>query len=791
MTLFDKFLKLSISLQIRVGIICVIFFAVIILSSLLIISTLIQFNTMQNYYFEIIENENDNMLLNVEQYVFSVEDSLMLNSKRDLKFLSLLQKNYFATLENLEMNVLLNNYEIKEEKVFEFNMETENYTNCFNSTDINCLVYKFLNKGSSSISSDDIVINNITFAQLKVYYNVIFPLLKNIIQKKMVATYPFNLYKNFQLHQKIDDSKSVVFYMSNKNSPFDVNYAYEAYQVNINREIQDYFYNIYSVIPFLNNKIQFKDIIFNISDDTYSNPLVLTSYLFENKTYVPYKKFYTDESKNNFYQNQLDFESQLISFNEKDESLKNLITDIGNSTQKLMANLASIIQKLTSYFNSISVFGWSDAAFDNIMRISLGQYFLKSNVYVVAHSAFSIYKQRLVKNTPLANTEANIGVTFYRKEIYRQFSCVFVAKYKQSKLNKKYIYDHNSVKITSCDVKFSDDFNNYLNQIKAIMPFYEREKINLELVYVNLTYDYYEYKDGEKVSFVPNNTILYDKTKEKDQDYAKSQYTFKISRGLFPIDSLNYEKSQFYHNFISTNFYLSKSLDNFYSKEIVTSNCAVFLKIIIIINAALWGAVILLIIIIVFRISHSISDPIDRLIQSVSMNDVHSKSNDGLKNYLKNISYKDDTTINDLFLLCKKLIIGAQQGEEEILEDTPQKNKTKKINPYNNICLVKTNNMIIDEIEIIKGEKKQEVNFFEKNEGDKTSYEKSNKNVEFVSTKKHFNFKVLSSPLFTGKFLKWNKGFLIKEKKFYDLVANDNNNTFSIVKKKKIIAEDH
>ena len=791
MTLFDKFLKLSISLQIRVGIICVILFAVSILSSLLIISTLIQFNTMQNYYHQIIEKENDNMLLNVEQYVFSVEDLIMINSKRDLRFLSLLQKNYFASLECLEMSDLLNNYEIKDEKMYEVDTESEDYNNCFNSTDIKCLVYKFINKDSSSGSSENITLNNISFAQLKIYYNVIFPLLKNIIQKKMVATHPFNLYKNFQLQQKIDDSRSIVLYMSNKITPFDVNYSYQSYKMNILKEIQDYFFNIYSIIPYLNNKIQFKDIILNISDETYSNPLVLSSYLFENKTYIPYKKYYSDESKNNFYLNQMDFETQLLLFDEKDNYLITLIESLGNNTQSMMNNFDTIIEKFFEYFNSISIFGWSDAVLDNIMRILIGQYYLKSNVYVIVHSAFSIFKKAFLSNITTGGLDSNLNIIFDRRTIFNQFSCIFVAKNYQYKLSDNFTYDHNSINITYCEIKFSDDFNEYLDKENTEMSFDEREKINVEIVYVNITYDYFTYEDGEQISVEKDKKIFYDKSEQKDKNLAKAIYSFKIARGLYPIDSLNYFKSQFYRNFLSMNFYLSRSLDNFENKNIVTNSCQLFFEIIIIVNAALWGAVIIVIIIIVFRISHSISDPIDRLIQSVSMNDVHGKSNDGLKNYLKNISYKDDTTINDLFLLCKKLILGAQQGEEEVLEDIPQKNKTKKINPYNNICLVKTNNMIIDEIEIIKGEKKQEINFFEKNEDDKVSRGKINKNCEFLSTKNNFNYKVLSGPLFTGKFLKWNKGFLIKEKKFYDLVANDNSNTFSISKKKKANAEDH
>ena len=92
------------------------------------------------------------------------------------------------------------------------------------------------------------------------------------------------------------------------------------------------------------------------------------------------------------------------------------------------------------------------------------------------------------------------------------------------------------------------------------------------------------------------------------------------------------------------------------------------------------------------------------------------------------------------------------------------------INSYNNISLVKTNNMIINEAEIMKGVKKQEINFFEKQNLGKYFNRLVSKSMDEV---KKLNLKILSSPLFTGKFYQNNKRNLIKDKEYFDLLNNE------------------
>ena len=261
-----------------------------------------------------------------------------------------------------------------------------------------------------------------------------------------------------------------------------------------------------------------------------------------------------------------------------------------------------------------------------------------------------------------------------------------------------------------------------------------------------------------------NRTINFDLSTSKDKDIAKNMNSFKIFQGIYPLNSINIYSSFLFNDIIFINFYFTDLFTNYINMESIRDVCyTYFFKIILISSAILWVVILLIIIIIVLKISHSISDPIDKLIQPVPMNDNSSRE---INKYFKNISYTDDSTINDLFILCKKLIIGGFKSEE----DFKQKKKNKMINSYNNISLVKTNNMIINEAEIMKGVKKQEINFFEKQNLGKYFNRLVSKSMDEV---KKLNLKILSGPLFTGKFYQNNKRNLIKDKEYFDLLNNE------------------
>ena len=92
---------------------------------------------------------------------------------------------------------------------------------------------------------------------------------------------------------------------------------------------------------------------------------------------------------------------------------------------------------------------------------------------------------------------------------------------------------------------------------------------------------------------------------------------------------------------------------------------------------------------------------------------------------------------------------------------------------YNNISLVKTNNMIFNEAELLTGEEKK-INFFEeqKKQSPKNKFVSNLINHSKNDIKK-LNYKVLSNSKIFGKFYQNNKKNLIKDKECFDILNNE------------------
>lgn len=765
MGLMDTFLKLTISVQIRVGIISVVLFAIIISLALLTVSTLIQYNTMINYYEEIIEDEDNKMILNFEQYIHNIENLFDRKSKTDLEFYSILENTFFESLEGLEFNILFENINVaQDEKIYDVDEQSGAINNCFNSDELDCIVYKFF-------SNDINYKKNKAFQKIIKYYSVIFPLLKSTLQENCVGTYALKQYYNLQFYQTFYDNITnsipigkLIFYAGINITPFDREYNESTYNNNILQNILDHILDLFFILPLFNRKLT-RDYVLNHLNQNFSNiPLISSKYLFEGDTTSPY--FKNEILKSNFYENNLSFESKIINFKKINISFFKDYAEILDKNDSLIIQLMpNISQFLSSELNSLKIFKWSDNIFEYLFAIIFERYKKSINIFSSVHSLFSIFKSELNKT----NEEfLNIKEEFFRTDIIvREFVCLYIIKQEISKIDSSY-RQLNAFNITLCELSFNDDFEKYLLGSPIKIDIYERKKIKAEIVKYEINYIFFnKTNDGQYIN--EERSLHYDKNEEKDKKLAKNLKSYKIYQGMYPLDTLNAYSSIFFNNFVSVNFYFSSYFSNFVDTNNIQDMCFVFFKQVLYPSLVLWLIVLLIIIIIVLRISHSISDPIDKLIQSVSMSNKSSKE---LNKYLKNISYKDDSTINDLFVLCKKLIIGGfkKEGEEEF----HQKTKFKSINAYNNISLVKTNNMIINESEIMKGEKKQEINFFEKHNINKSNnfYHLNSQNASNNSDKK-FNFRILSGHLFTGKFYQYNKGYLIKDREYFEIFNNE------------------
>jgi hypothetical protein len=130
----------------------------------------------------------------------------------------------------------------------------------------------------------------------------------------------------------------------------------------------------------------------------------------------------------------------------------------------------------------------------------------------------------------------------------------------------------------------------------------------------------------------------------------------------------------------------------------------------------LWLLIYFIVIFKLYLVADRISSPIRKLIQNISLSQGNFNNNES---NLEKIYYKEDKDINDLFQLCQRLILGGFKKKKF-------SQKKKKLNVYNNVSTIKTNNMIINEDDIA----------FQRNEKYNEIFEKGNELI-----KKEDNFK--------------------------------------------------
>ena len=133
-----------------------------------------------------------------------------------------------------------------------------------------------------------------------------------------------------------------------------------------------------------------------------------------------------------------------------------------------------------------------------------------------------------------------------------------------------------------------------------------------------------------------------------------------------------------------------------------------------------------------YLVTDRISSPIRKLIKSLSLNQDDFNKNEL---YLEKIYYKEDKDINDLFQLCQKLIIGGFKKKGII-------KKSNRLNVYNNVSKVKTNNMIINETDIINQRNQKYNEIFEKGVTLETQENKFANDIYYKFKDKAFDSKI-------------------------------------------------
>lgn len=266
---------------------------------------------------------------------------------------------------------------------------------------------------------------------------------------------------------------------------------------------------------------------------------------------------------------------------------------------------------------------------------------------------------RLSDNIPLISNALFI-ITHLSGEVFISDDCYYLLAYKDLEEPNKNIININDC-FEQTDASFRD---NYLQNISQI--------------------DY-----TKSYSF-----IIHGQTQDSKVLDPNSDYRFRMSISNYPTNSsyiLNTSKFIIETSYI--NYIIYNNNRKYSQKNILSQICVRYFIIIALFNYLLWGILIIYIFIRVLFISWKISKPIDDLIQSISQNNsIDNQAQDDLKKKLEKISYKDDYIINELFMLCKKLIIG---GFKQFAEQQKKRMKMIQANDTNTNLLSDKNNSVV------------------------------------------------------------------------------------------------
>jgi len=301
-----------------------------------------------------------------------------------------------------------------------------------------------------------------------------------------------------------------------------------------------------------------------------------------------------------------------------------------------------------------------------------------------------------------------------------------------------------------------NDYTNFSYSDNSI-----KESLNLTVYYLQINESQFESIDdcliSSEIQEIINDTennyklkVLYDIYKYSDGNDINNHIRMKILRESSPNNyTTSFLNLKFYHStpyyFVVFKIYNNIMILLNMLERLIYRQVAYILLFLFI----LWVCVFIYVIIKLCLVADRISSPIRKLIKTISL----SKANINTEEMkFEQIYYPEDKDINDLFQLCHKLIFGGVKNKINI-------RKKNKLNVYNNISKVKTNNMAINEnlIMIQRNQKYNEI--FEKGEDKENivndSFKKDlffkYKNKEFDNKIKNYESKKLKKLPFDKK----------------------------------------
>ena len=254
--------------------------------------------------------------------------------------------------------------------------------------------------------------------------------------------------------------------------------------------------------------------------------------------------------------------------------------------------------------------------------------------------------------------------------------------------------------------------------------------------------------------------ILYDMFKYSDNRDINSNIKIKIIRELSPIKYItSFLNLKFYHSisYYIIIFKIFNNISNFINltDRIIYRQVAYIMLFVFI----LWFCIFIIIFIKLYLTTDRISSPIRKLIKNISLTQSNFNKDE---EKLQQIYYQEDKDINDLFQLCQKLIFGGLKKKVNI-------QKKRKLNVYNNISKVKTNNMIINENQIVIQRNQKYNEIFEKGEDKSNNNDTFKQEILYKYYSKDFDNKVKNYEL------KKSKKITLEQKEEFEKIKNKDN----------------
>ena len=282
-------------------------------------------------------------------------------------------------------------------------------------------------------------------------------------------------------------------------------------------------------------------------------------------------------------------------------------------------------------------------------------------------------------------------------------------------------------------------FNDYINftysddslneKLDLNVDFLKMDELQYELINKCLVNSDIQEIVSSDVDYNYKLKILYDMYEYNEKRDFNNDVKIKILRELSPNKfTTTFLNHKFYHSF-SYYFLVFKIYNNInVLKNLIDRIIYRYISYIMLYLFVLWIIIFIYVCIKLYLIADRISSPIKKLIKNISLSHANEIK-------LEQIYYEEDKDINDLFQLSQKLIIGGFKKKINA-------QKKNKLNVYNNISKIKTNNMAINENQIIRQRNQKYNEIFEKGENKEIINDSFKNDIYYKYKNKEFDKKI-------------------------------------------------